>query len=96
MKFYICSVWNTAYRYRDKLKKYNYEHVIADENEIKICEADKDYNRDINDNNEAYNDYITLNSIEEIEELVKDVEHPIVVSNKRGILEITIYDDWLE
>lgn len=92
MRIYIHSVNNTAYEYKDILAKYNYEHIAVDKKELSLCDNDEQANY----YDFAYNDYITLNSLEELENLIKDLKIDIILSRNNDFLEIEIYDDYRE
>jgi len=94
MRVYIHSVWDTAYKYKDILAKYNYEHILVDEKELSYFD---EYDiEESNYNDYVYNDYITLNSLEDIENLMKDLKKKIVLSIENDLLEIEIYDSYRE
>lgn len=94
MRIYIHSVYDTAYKYKDILAKYNYEHIrVVNEKELKYCEEDTEY---VNLNNFIYHDYITINSLEDLENLIRDLEIEVIISRSNDFLEIEIYDDYRE
>lgn len=75
MRIRICSVYDTAYKYKEILKDYNYEHVLVNKRNV----TNKDFLSDYEKND--YEDYITINSINEIIKLMNDLKLPIIIDN---------------
>ena len=90
MRLIICSVYNTAYGYKELLKDYNYEHVLNDYVTNDVSDFDK------ND----YTDFITINKLEDIFEISKKINERIIIHNSNSGLYnepyLEIYDDFRE
>ena len=91
MRILIESAWNTAYDYKDLLKDYNYEHILIN-----------DYSNDISNlSKDDYEDYITIDSLEDILTISNKIGHKIMIDNRKnniydGIPYLLIYDDYIE
>lgn len=92
MRIKIESVYDTAYKYREVLKKYGYEHIKIVEREDDISDLSQYH----------FKDYITINSVEDILELSKEINIEIIICNTRIDLKnanepfLLIYDDYIE
>ena len=90
MRIKICSVYETAYNYKELLKNYNYEHILNDYANNDVSNLDK------ND----YTDYITINNLNDIFEISNKINQRIIIHNSNsGLYDepyLEIYDDYRE
>lgn len=90
MRIIICNVYNTAFEYKDKLKKFNYEHVLNDFSTNDVSDYSKF----------DYTDYITINTLDDIFEITKIIDERIIIhTSNSGLYDepyLEIYDDYRE
>ena len=90
MRIRICSVYETAYGYKDVLEKYNYEHILNDYVTNDVSDFDK------ND----YTDYITINNLDDLFEISKNINKRIIIHNSNSGLYnepyLEMYDTYRE
>ena len=91
MRIIICSVYGTAYEYKEELKDYNYEHIKTD------YASDYDLS---NLSKNDYTDYITINNLNDIFEISNKINKKIIIHNSNsGLYDepyLEIYDDYRE
>lgn len=92
MRIRIESVDDTAYEYREFLKKYGYEHIKIVEREDNIDDLSQFH----------FRDYITINSAEDVLEISREINRQIIICNTRSDLKyenepyLLIYDNYIE